>query len=97
MRLAAKWQSTWSVALPVAEEGRRSRARLGGELVDVIRMGKGQPLVLVPGLAGSWQLLLPLARRLARRFEVITYGLRGDSFPSPGFGDGSISMRCLAA
>ena len=86
MRLAAKWQSTWSMALPVAEEGRRSRARLGGELVDVIRMGKGQPLVLVPGLAGSWQLLLPLARRLARRFEVITYGLRGDSFPSPGFG-----------
>jgi pimeloyl-ACP methyl ester carboxylesterase len=86
MRLAAKWQSTWSMAPPVAEEGRRSRARLGGELVDVIRMGKGQPLVLVPGLAGSWRLLLPLARRLARRLEVITYGLRGDSFPSPGFG-----------
>ena len=83
MRLAAKWQSTWSMALPVPEEGRRSRVRLGGgELVDLIRMGKGQPLVLVPGLAGSWRLLLPLARRLARRFEVITYGLRGDSFPA---------------
>lgn len=85
MRLAAKWQGTWSMALPVPEEGRRVRARLGGELVDVIRMGKGQPLVLVPGLAGSWRLLLPLARRLARRFEVITYGLRGDGLPSAGF------------
>jgi pimeloyl-ACP methyl ester carboxylesterase len=84
MRLAAKWQGTWSMALPVPEEGRRVRARLGGELVDVIRMGKGLPLVLVPGLAGSWRLLLPLARRLARRFEVITYGLRGDGFPSAG-------------
>ena len=27
---------------------------------------------------GSWRLLLPLARGLARHFEVITYGLRGD-------------------
>jgi len=38
----------------------------------------------VPGLAGSWKLLLPLARALARHFEVITYGLRGDHFPSGG-------------
>jgi 3-oxoadipate enol-lactonase len=58
---------------------------LGDELVDVIRLGKGEPLVLVPGLAGSWKLLLPLARRLARRFEVITYGLRGDGAPPIGF------------
>ena len=84
MRLAAKWKSTWSMAVSVPEEGRRSQVRLGGEPVDVIRMGKGQPLVLVPGLAGSWRLLLPLARRLARGFEVITYGLRGDLFPLPG-------------
>ena len=50
----------------------------------VIRLGRGEPLVLVPGLAGSWKLTLPLARRLGRRFEVITYGLRGDRFPSFG-------------
>jgi len=36
---------------------------------------------LVPGLAGSWKLVLPIARRLAKHFEVITYGLRGDRFP----------------
>ncbi len=86
MRLAAKWQSAWSMALPIPEEGCRSRVYLGGELVDVIRIGKGQPLVLVPGLAGSWRLVLPLARRLARCFEVITYGLRGDGFPAMGLG-----------
>ncbi len=86
MRLATKWQSAWSMSLPIPEEGRRSRVRLGGQLVEVTRMGKGLPLVLVPGLAGSWQLLLPLARRLARRFEVVTYGLRGDNFPAPGAG-----------
>jgi pimeloyl-ACP methyl ester carboxylesterase len=34
---------------------------------------------LVPGLAGSWKLLWPLARRLARYFEVFTYGLREDT------------------
>jgi 3-oxoadipate enol-lactonase len=60
--------------------------RLGGELVDVVRLGRGEPLVLVPGLAGSWKLTLPLARRLARRFEVITYGLRGDGFHCAGCG-----------
>jgi len=84
MRLAAKWQGSLMV-LPALEEGRGSRVRLGGELVDMIRLGKGAPVVLVPGLAGSWGLLLPLARRLAHRFEVIAYGLRGDGFPSSGF------------
>jgi 3-oxoadipate enol-lactonase len=34
--------------------------------------------VLVPGLAGGWKLLWPLARGLARHFEVILPGLRGD-------------------
>jgi pimeloyl-ACP methyl ester carboxylesterase len=52
--------------------------RIGGERIDVVRLGRGEPLVLVPGLAGSWKLLLPLARGLARHFEVITYGLSGD-------------------
>src|SRR3954469_6767259 len=84
MRLAAKWQGP-SFLYSFPEAGRRSQLRLGGALVDVIRLGKGDPLVLVPGLAGSWKLVLPLARRLARHHEVITYGLRGDGLPSAGF------------
>ena len=42
---------------------------------------EAHPLVLVPGLAGSWKLLFPLARLLARYFDVIVPGLRGDGFP----------------
>ena len=41
-------------------------------------MGQGEPIVLLPGLAGGWRLLAPLARYLRRRHEVILLGLRGD-------------------
>jgi pimeloyl-ACP methyl ester carboxylesterase len=84
MRLAAKWHGS-SIRDAFSEVGRRTQVQIGGELVDVTRLGKGHPLVLVPGLAGSWRLALPLARRLARHYEVITYGLRGDGLPSAGF------------
>jgi len=40
--------------------------------------GEGPPLVLVPGLAGGYELLGPLARLLARDFQVISYQLRGE-------------------
>src|SRR5204863_7371576 len=40
--------------------------------------GSGQPLLLVPGLAGGFELLGPLARLLARDFRVISYQLRGE-------------------
>jgi pimeloyl-ACP methyl ester carboxylesterase len=46
--------------------------------VEVLRLGQGEPIVLVPGLAGGWKLLMPLARRLARVHQVILVGLRGD-------------------
>ncbi len=40
--------------------------------------GDGPPLVLVPGMAGGFELLGPLARLLARRYRVISYQLRGE-------------------
>jgi len=43
--------------------------------------GTGQPLLLVPGLAGGFELLGPLARLLARDFRVISYQLRGEDEP----------------
>jgi pimeloyl-ACP methyl ester carboxylesterase len=42
-------------------------------------MGRGEPVVLVPGLAGSWNLLFPLAQQLSKRFRVIIPTLRGDT------------------
>lgn len=40
--------------------------------------GEGRPLILVPGLAGGFELLGPLARLLAQDFQVISYQLRGE-------------------
>jgi pimeloyl-ACP methyl ester carboxylesterase len=40
--------------------------------------GEGPPLVLIPGLAGGFELLGPLARILAQDFHVISYQLRGE-------------------
>ena len=40
--------------------------------------GEGPPLILVPGLAGGFELLGPLARLLAQDFQVISYQLRGE-------------------
>src|SRR5262245_516854 len=85
MRLAAKWQSPWSTYFTDFEESCRGQVCLGGGMIEVIRLGRGDPLVLVPGLAGSWKLLLPLVSRLSRHFEVITYGLRGDGLLSAAF------------
>ena len=80
MRLAAKWRPSWSMQFHGIEQRLIQPVRVGDECVDVVRLGRGQPVVLVPGLAGSWKLLLPLARSLARHFEVITYTLQGDRF-----------------
>jgi len=66
-------------------EGTQRQVRLDdGEWIEVVRVGSGAPIVLVPGLAGGWRLVAPLAERLSRRFEVIVCGLRGDRFPMGG-------------
>jgi pimeloyl-ACP methyl ester carboxylesterase len=64
------------------QEGQSHQVRMGEEWVDVTEMGRGDPVVLVPGLAGGWKLLGPLACLLARRHRVITYSLRGERFPA---------------
>ena len=62
--------------------GRSGVAPLTHYTVSYREWGEGPPLVLVPGLAGGYELLGPLARLLARHFRVISYQLRGedDSF-----------------
>jgi pimeloyl-ACP methyl ester carboxylesterase len=58
--------------------GRSGCAHLTHYTVDYQEWGDGPPLVLVPGLAGGYGLLGPLARLLARRYRVISYQLRGE-------------------
>ena len=82
MRLALKRRAEWVMSSHF-HEGSQHQVRIAGEWVEVTEMGEGDPIVLVPGLAGGWRLLAPLAHLLARRHRVITYNLRGDQFPTP--------------
>ncbi len=81
MRLAMKRRSEWMMS-SYFHEGIQHQVRIGGEWVEVTEMGQGDPIVLVPGLAGGCKLLGPLAHLLARGHRVITYDLRGDRFPT---------------
>lgn len=61
-----------------AGEGRSGHVHLKNYTVEYREWGSGQPLVLVPGLAGGFELLGPLERLLAQHFRVISYQLRGE-------------------
>jgi len=87
MRLAAKWRPDWTWEVDFGP-GQPEPVLVGGEWVDVLRVGRGRPLVLIPGLAGGWKLLWPLAQSLARNFEVFLFGLRGDRDPWVGLDGG---------
>ncbi|HEY7330743.1 MAG TPA: alpha/beta hydrolase [Gemmataceae bacterium] len=58
--------------------GRSGLAHLTHYTARYCVWGDGPPLVLVPGLAGGFELLGPLARLLAHDFQVISYQLRGE-------------------
>jgi pimeloyl-ACP methyl ester carboxylesterase len=82
MRLAPRRWGEWLRFRDFGEElPRRVGLRSGGG--EVVRMGRGAPIVLLPGLAGGWRLLAPLARQLARGHEVILLGHRGDGALMP--------------
>ncbi|MHB1558385.1 MAG: alpha/beta fold hydrolase [Isosphaeraceae bacterium] len=87
MRLAAKWRTDWTWRTGSVPT-RSSSLRVGGELVEVLRLGRGRPLVILPGLAGGWKLVAPLARRLAGQYQVFVTGLRGDREPRVGLDGG---------
>src|SRR5262249_52431235 len=61
-----------------AGAGRSGAAHLRHYTARFCVWGEGPSLVLVPGLAGGFELLGPLARLLARDFQVIAYQLRGE-------------------
>jgi pimeloyl-ACP methyl ester carboxylesterase len=58
----------------------------------IYREGEGEPLVLVHGFTATWRCWLPVADRLARRFEVIAPTLHGhDGGPQPPVAADSIA------
>ena len=83
MRISAKRRAQWDI-LSGVEHGATQCIMTRGGLVEIARFGQGEPILLVPGLAGGWRLVAPLAQRLARHHEVIVAGHRGDWYPSVG-------------
>lgn len=49
-----------------------------GYLCPIQIRGQGQPLIVVPGLAGGIGLLEPLVAELSQSYQVISYALRGE-------------------
>jgi pimeloyl-ACP methyl ester carboxylesterase len=77
VKAALEWLTASGVAFDPGA-GRTGTAHLRHYAARFSVWGEGPPLVLVPGLAGGVQLLGPLARVLARDFQVISYQLRGE-------------------
>ena len=97
MRRTGPWRSRWRGQSDWSLADRHWFETEGG-LHEVVRLGAGDPLVLLPGLAGGWKLLMPLARRLSKRFEVHVVGLSGDGSALPrcsGKGVGDEAMAVL--
>jgi pimeloyl-ACP methyl ester carboxylesterase len=77
VKVSATWLASTSADFS-AGMGRSGYAHLKHYSVNYQEWGEGPPLVLIPGLAGGYGLLGPLARSLATHFRVISYQLRGE-------------------
>ncbi len=77
MKVSTEWLEA-SGAEFSAGEGQSGLAHLRHYTARYCEWGDGPPLVLVPGLAGGFELLGPVARLLARHYRVISYQLRGE-------------------
>ena len=80
MKASKEWLASTGAEFS-AGFGRSGCAHLRNYSVDYHEWGEGPPLVIVPGLAGGFELLGPLARVLAHHFRVISYQLRGEENP----------------
>jgi len=77
LKASAQWLASTAADFS-AGDGKSGHAHLRHYSVNYKEWGDGPPLVLIPGLAGGYELLGPLARLLAARFRVISYQLRGE-------------------
>ena len=77
MKATSDWLDSFGAQFSAGTE-HSTWTHLRNYSVEHRQWGEGQPLVLIPGLAGGFRLLGPLARALAHHFRVITYQLRGE-------------------
>jgi pimeloyl-ACP methyl ester carboxylesterase len=77
MLVTENWlESAGATFLP--RGGSAGAAHLTHYTVEYRIWGEGDPIVLIPGLAGGMGLLGPLAKLLSQNFKVICYQLRGE-------------------
>ena len=55
----------------------------------IIDRGSGTPVVLVPGIQGRWEWMLPAVEALARRCRVITFSLADEPTSEASFDEAS--------
>jgi len=77
VKASPAWFATTGAAFS-AGSGVSGCAQLSHYTVEYREWGEGPPLILIPGLAGGFELLGPLAKLLADNFRVISYQLRGE-------------------
>jgi pimeloyl-ACP methyl ester carboxylesterase len=63
----------------LAVEKKTGFVHLGKYTAELYETGAGDPVVLIPGLAGGFELVGPLAQPLARQHRVFSYQLRGEN------------------
>jgi hypothetical protein len=65
-----RWQS-WQNGFVLPRHDWQATFPLGSQLLKAQSWGQGEPLLLVPGLAGGLPLMAPLVRQLSQDFQVI--------------------------
>lgn len=80
MKATIDWRTASGAAF-LAQEGTVGQAHLRHYTARFAEWGDGPPLILVPGLAGGYDLLGPLAQLLSKNFRVISYQMRGEDDP----------------
>jgi pimeloyl-ACP methyl ester carboxylesterase len=94
LRLADGWQARVD---PAWREGWVPRPfDLGDGTADVVVMGEGPPLILLPPLPGYKESWIAVAWRLARRHRVITYDLRARFAGAPSWRELEADLECIA-
>ena len=78
MKATAEWLASTGATFS-AGNGQSGIAHLTHYSAEYRVWGDGPPLVLLPGLAGGFELLGPIARILAANYRVISFQSRGEN------------------
>lgn len=77
MKASPQWLSATGSCFSAGNQAKKY-AQLSSYTAEYCEWGDGPPLILIPGLAGGFELLGPLAKLLSKHFRVISYQLRGE-------------------